>query len=290
MTSTDFYPRPPRGGRRYAPSRRCLCDAFLSTPSARRATSAWAGIRPNLQHFYPRPPRGGRRLFGFSSSYFLSFLSTPSARRATKKRSEEKENEKYFYPRPPRGGRPHAGTGLFQQIPISIHALREEGDPVPEMPCSLSANFYPRPPRGGRHGRAEVDRFLHTFLSTPSARRATVDAPVEVDIPDISIHALREEGDLRRSFSRPVPCNFYPRPPRGGRLKKSRLKSLKRRFLSTPSARRATQNVDNPAINSDISIHALREEGDRDSYRFSRFLWDFYPRPPRGGRPQKRRA
>ena len=35
-------------------------------------------------------------------------------------------------------------------------------------------------------------------------------------------------------------------------------------FLSTPSARRATHGQRQPAIRGHISIHALREEGDRD--------------------------
>ena len=35
----------------------------------------------------------------------------------------------YFYPRPPRGGRqPYRAAGV-QGLVISIHALREEGDP-----------------------------------------------------------------------------------------------------------------------------------------------------------------
>ena len=33
-----------------------------------------------------------------------------------------------------------------------------------------------------------------------------------------------------------------------------------------------------------ISIHALREEGDRSLYFTSLICWNFYPRPPRGGR------
>ena len=42
--------------------------AFLSTPSARRAT-VWRGIsRARRGYFYPRPPRGGRPLF------FTSYL------------------------------------------------------------------------------------------------------------------------------------------------------------------------------------------------------------------------
>ena len=56
----------------------------------------------------------------------------------------------------------------------------------------------------------------------------------------ISIHALREEGDSSARAKAPVPPNFYPRPPRGGR----------------PVAE-GHQVVDRV-----ISIHALREEGD----------------------------
>ena len=35
-----------------------------------------------------------------------------------------------------------------------------------------------------------------------------------------------------------------------------------------------------------ISIHALREEGDRWAVIEMVASYDFYPRPPRGGRPQ----
>ena len=56
----------------------------------------------------------------------------------------------------------------------------------------------------------------------------------------ISIHALREEGDRRHSQRTRVP----------------------RRFLSTPSARRATSRRTGVSRNIGISIHALREEGD----------------------------
>ena len=39
--------------------------------------------------------------------------------------------------------------------------------------------------------------------------------------------------------------------------------SLSARFLSTPSARRATGQYGGSERNHDISIHALREEGDK---------------------------
>ncbi len=35
----------------------------------------------------------------------------------------------YFYPRPPRGGRPILRSAVLAAKGISIHALREEGDP-----------------------------------------------------------------------------------------------------------------------------------------------------------------
>ena len=37
----------------------------------------------------------------------------------------------------------------------------------------------------------------------------------------ISIHALREEGDATDQARRRPPCDFYPRPPRGGRPEKA---------------------------------------------------------------------
>ena len=79
---------------------------------------------------------------------------------------------------------------------------------------------------------------------------------------EISIHALREEGD--RSGDKSV-------------------KSLSV-FLSTPSARRATSFQLCTWNLSAISIHALREEGDRVQGALSQAPGYFYPRPPRGGR------
>ena len=57
---------------------------------------------------------------------------------------------------------------------------------------------------------------------------------------DISIHALREEGDKEVGTGGP----------------------FKTLFLSTPSARRATRWRQHSVQRPVISIHALREEGD----------------------------
>ena len=57
------------------------------------------------------------------------------------------------------------------------------------------------------------------------------------------------------------------------------------KFLSTPSARRATALRRAASLGVVISIHALREEGDQGSRLQRRWRSYFYPRPPRGGRP-----
>ena len=100
------------------------------------------------------------------------------------------------------------------------------------------------------------------FLSTPSARRATVAQGYYRRGYSISIHALREEGDNSKARSRGQQRHFYPRPPRGGR-----------RGVAIPCR-----------LILFISIHALREEGDSTASTTGLITWHFYPRPPRGGR------
>ena len=110
------------------------------------------------------------------------------------------------------------------------------------------------------------------FLSTPSARRATVRTDQTYQQGIISIHALREEGDRRTTYSEHRLDDFYPRPPRGGRRYGFEALPLFCLFLSTPSARRATQHELPKSNGRHISIHALREEGDHrlDGTRRSR--------------------
>ena len=187
---------------------------FLSTPSARRATSCPATPSTEQRNFYPRPPRGGRR------------TAIP-----------DKPVRRDFYPRPPRGGRLVFQVAGDAETVISIHALREEATSIPrkafeefvflstpsarrrptrKRPASSTLYFYPRPPRGGRHKVAP-----HVFLAV-----------------HISIHALREEGDAESRRTDKAIQHFYPRPPRGGRPWRPLLHHAARQFLSTPSARR----------------------------------------------------
>ena len=123
---------------------------------------------------------------------------------------------------------------------ISIHALREEGDLLLLHPVSPALDFYPRPPRGGRRNTAYQRGMADIFLSTPSARRATMFPEQPVRHEKISIHALPEEGDFSGLCAHTIRLYFYPRPPRGGRPVRRESTMIQWKFLSTPSARRAT--------------------------------------------------
>ena len=100
------------------------------------------------------------------------------------------------------------------------------------------------------------------FLSTPSARRAT-NAPIRLgDNNNISIHALREEGDaagVQVLIDHFISIHALREE---GDLRNRRNAVKLRKFLSTPSARRATWLTVGSSAGRLISIHALREEGD----------------------------
>ena len=174
---------------------------------------------------------------------FFKFLSTPSARRATAGA----------------GGRSYR-KGVFLSTPSARRATV-----IRRFSSARSNNFYPRPPRGERqHHQGAVS-----------------------EVQRISIHALREESDGRIAVRISTHQYFYPRPPRG-----------ERHFRQPRAEPHGT-----------ISIHALREESDSSlglifSFRFKflstpsarrataqtpkqgRVKHDFYPRPPRGERPE----
>ena len=216
-----------------------------------------------------------------------------------------------FYPRPPRGGRQIVSALVFTCNVISIHALREEGDFAAQLAASQAAQFLSTP-SARRATHAGVLRVLLQQISIHALREEGDDCLCHAGAGGlISIHALREEGDYPSKILRFCFRYFYPRPPRGGRPVKPLLALHIALFLSTPSARRATIACAMPepevlflstpsarratippkfyVFVSDISIHALREEGDRLNLCWLCILLYFYPRPPRGGRQQKQR-
>ena len=122
----------------------------------------------------------------------------------------------------------------------------------------------------------------------------------------ISIHALRVEGDsvlqqplAFRPYFYPRPpgggrplqaapdrrrCDFYPRPPGGGRPLDKYI-GFEMIRISIHALRVEGDDIIvafHPP--NGISIHALRVEGDRKKRHSFLFALDFYPRPPGGGR------
>ncbi len=212
-TPSNFYPRPPRGGRPRYP-----------------------GVMRKFHYFYPRPPRGGRRLVSLPSFALMLFLSTPSARRAT------------TFPFPD-----------YRNCGISIHALREEGDTKSHLfSCLQVISIHALREEGDLRG-GNIQTVVLQFLSTPSARRATRQHGRRSSGAEISIHALREEGDDTRGRSWTPFAHFYPRPPRGGRPEPEAGLPAQGQFLSTPSARRATAKTETKSLFSNKLYNILHE-------------------------------
>ena len=146
-----------------------------------------------------------------------------------------------FYPRPPRGGRPGCGGELAVNVNISIHALREEGDDCGTQGLRWIAISIHALREEGDGRRYFMGLFNFLFLSTPSARRATFPT---------------SKPTRKQSY-------FYPRPPRGGRPTPSKTGRRGGDFYPRPprGGRQVCLVRHDPV--HDISIHALREEGDR---------------------------
>ena len=185
---SNFYPRPPRGGRQgYCVAPRVIA-VFLPTPSARRATACSS-----------------------TGKWKTIFLPTPSARRATSNLDEFKSRYKIST----HALREEGDLDNLERrvgLRISTHALREEGDRVTDALLASIRDFYPRPPRGGRLARfAFKTTLLLQFLPTPSARRATKEPDTQGQperfLPTPS--ARRATGGL---FPRFAIWEFLPTP------------------------------------------------------------------------------
>ena len=135
------------------------------------------------------------------------FLSTPSGWRAT-------STGFCYLSKPPISihalrveGDSSALSIRAEDLRISIHALRVEGDITPTAWALRPTNFYPRPPGGGRpcEQRRFHGRKTHFYPRPPGGGRqqkARITIPTEA----ISIHALRVEGD---AWSYEDLCNIF---------------------------------------------------------------------------------
>ena len=171
------------------------------------------------------------------------FLSTPSARRATQEIYAQGTKVDISIHALREEGDPGTIRRYLRQS-ISIHALREEGDPPVERKAASGASFLSTPSaRRATGGVLSFDGTKSEFLSTPSARRAT-DGVLLTELVEIE-------------------------------------------FLSTPSARRATRYAARIAGSAKFLSTPSARRATRGMRRGSPDLRNFYPRPPRGGRPNR---
>ena len=151
--SSNFYPRPLRGGRRFAEKSMFTRSYFYPRPlrGGRRKHAAHGSADTD---FYPRPLRGGRPFNRRQrAGHNPLFLSTPSARRATPSCPLRCPCRSAFLSTPSARRATCNAWSHGVAIGISIHALCEEGDHLGGGRKPRPADFYPRPLRGGRHAR-----------------------------------------------------------------------------------------------------------------------------------------
>ena len=103
-----------------------------------------------------------------------AFLSTPSARRATARQRAGGILLVISIHALREEGDGDAAVGVAAHRGISIHALREEGDTIISYTSdSIKISIHALREEGDPHHR-QVRHVPQVFLSTPSARRATV--------------------------------------------------------------------------------------------------------------------
>ena len=260
-----------------------------------------------VSYFYPRPPRGGRRASVVAALDTLEFLSTPSARRATRILASDGRASCISIHALREEGDLRLCRPELDPAGISIHALREEGDAWLKVVNGSHTLFLSTPSARRATWLTLLLECAVLFLSTPSARRATQRYGDRILWQYISIHALREEGDLvMQQVSQQSFISIHALREEGDD-EREQMQTMMIEFLSTPSARRATGPCNPRAVLRPISIHALREEGDpvlhskrpvrgyisihalreegdlQHQHRLPTPCY-FYPRPPRGGR------
>ena len=227
---------------------------FLSTPSARRATTASTSLIPalaisihalreegdsctptntaGLWQFLSTPSaRRATILQKLVQNLKIKFLSTPSARRATKSVVQQASRLCGFLSTPSARRATQAEGAGGTRPTISIHALREEGDHCIVVFMTLCKISIHALREEGDLGGVVGMSIVVVFLSTPSARRATISVTTS--------------------------CKLY---------------SL---FLSTPSARRATAKTErkHPAfVSLYTSLHKLQRDACKPNRKITPLL------------------
>ena len=234
---------------------------FQSTPSVGRATSQ------DIQHhqelsFQSTPSVGRATIHHPLASILHKFQSTPSVGRATARPCALDCAPRGFQSTPSVGRATQVRRHTNISVRISIHALRGEGDHHLKREGTSKRDFNPRPPWGGRRWYCYKYIQKVKFQSTPSVGRATISSNKIRLFSIISIHALRGEGDNCQQEKYNRNKKFQSTPSVGRATRDGSEIKVFKIFQSTPSVGRATLRAAITKMDEDISIHALRGEGD----------------------------
>ena len=211
---------------------------FQSTPSVWRATPTRREPSSRRRNFNPRPPCGGRPSGSLEAGHSTTFQSTPSVWRATPTSFHGMASPRFQstpsvwratadvltidvsteFQSTPSVWRATAAVRLEELAAnISIHALRVEGDRAPARWPRSSPDFNPRPPCGGRRPARANPPHTTDFNPRPPCGGRRGASRIDREAFEISIHALRVEGDAVLRVRVAIRRNFNPRPPCGGR-------------------------------------------------------------------------
>ena len=173
-TSSNFNPRPPRGGRQAASLRRWQERQFQSTSPARGTTCRHGrhARRASISIHVPREgddvckfhgcraliisihvPREGDDVCGSGKAHSGGPISIHVPREGDDlHRQTRLRSTALFQSTSPARGTTGREPGRWSPCEISIHVPREGDDGIFRRDCKQSEDFNPRPPRGGRRG------------------------------------------------------------------------------------------------------------------------------------------
>ena len=247
-------------------SRWAVIRLFLSTLPARGATDYFTSCLPEPQFLSTLPARGATRRGGLRPGLQDLFLSTLPARGATSTKTKSLQAKAFLSTLPARGATSTKTKSL--QAKAFLSTLPARGATLTPISLNTVDGISIHAPREGSD-RQPVRRGLRQPAISIHAPREGSDGRLCGRNPRrrISIHAPREGSDLAQRQRKQLPPSFLSTlPARGATAGQLSMSSPKSVFLSTLPARGATAHHcgANPAHGH------------------------FYPRSPRGERPNRK--
>ena len=215
-------------------------NPFLSTSPLRGTTQLVYAPNDIPVDFYPRPPCGGRlQLLPYRQAALRISIHVPLAGDDTMHYSNMRAQDEFLSTSPLRGTTEVGilGTGVVD-------------------------DFYPRPPCGGRRNVCALCQLTYAFLSTSPLRGTTQRSQKTHPCLTLFLSTSPLRGTTNCVLFQKIPFSISIHVP-----------------LAGDDPRQAAFGIDVA-----ISIHVPLAGDDDASTSTARFLCNFYPRPPCGGR------